>query len=102
MPEENKKKGGTQAGQPGKEYKMDPPPEFIKKNYKGSNLLRDKVAVITGGDSGIGRAVAILFAEEGANVVIAYLGDDIDAKATLKEVEKRGLHSYRQHSVRMM
>ncbi|HSF53924.1 MAG TPA: SDR family oxidoreductase [Algoriphagus sp.] len=79
-----------QTKQPGLEYKMDPLPEFFKKGYKGSGLLNDKTAIITGGDSGIGRAVAILFAEEGADVVISYLDEDRDAELTKDEVEKRG------------
>tara|TARA_R110002020_G_scaffold254617_1_gene468356 strand:- start:36918 stop:37775 length:858 start_codon:yes stop_codon:yes gene_type:complete len=90
MSEDAEKKGQTQERQPGKEYKMYPLPEFIKKGYKGSGILRDKVAVITGGDSGIGRAIAVLFAEEGADLVIAYLGEDEDAEQTKKEIEKRG------------
>lgn len=78
-----------QDKQPGLEHKMDPLPEYFKAGYKGSGLLKNKIAIITGGDSGIGRAVAILFAEEGANVVISYLYEDSDAKFTQTEVEKR-------------
>lgn len=66
---------------------MNPQPEFIRKNYKGSDKLRDKVAIITGGDSGIGRAVAVHFAQEGANVVIVYLKEKGDAKKTKLLVE---------------
>lgn len=80
----------AQKKQPGLEHKMDPLPEYFKVGYKGSGLLKDKTAIITGGDSGIGRAVAILFAEEGADVVISYLDEDRDAKLTQEEVEKRG------------
>lgn len=79
-----------QNKQPGLEYKMNPLPEYVIKGYKGSGLLKDKTAIITGGDSGIGRAVAILFAEEGADVVISYLDEDRDAELTKAEVEKRG------------
>ena len=90
MSDDTERKGQTQERQPGKEYKMEPMPEFIKKGYKGSGLLQDKVAVITGGDSGIGRAIAVLFAEEGADLVIAYLGEDQDAELVKSEIEKRG------------
>jgi NAD(P)-dependent dehydrogenase (short-subunit alcohol dehydrogenase family) len=72
------------------EYKMDPPPEYSAPWYKGSNKLKDKVAIITGGDSGIGRSVAILYAREGASVAIIYLQNDKDAKETKQLVEKEG------------
>lgn len=90
MPTPKKKPAQHQSKQPGLEYKMDPLPEYFKKGYKGSGLLKDKTAIITGGDSGIGRAVAILFAEEGADVVISYLDEGLDAELTQSEVEKRG------------
>lgn len=75
---------------PGNEYKMNPEPEIIRENYRGSQKLQGKIALITGGDSGIGRSVAVHFAREGANVVIIYLTEDIDAKKTKKLVEKEG------------
>lgn len=75
---------------PGNEYKMNPEPEIIRKNYRGSQKLEGKVALITGGDSGIGRSVAVHFAREGANVVIIYLTENIDAKKTKELVEKEG------------
>ncbi|WP_339758090.1 SDR family oxidoreductase [Algoriphagus aquimarinus] len=72
------------------EKEMDPQPEYIKKGYKGSDLLKDKVALITGGDSGIGKAIAVLFAIEGAQVTICYHSSDNDAKQTLSEINKKG------------
>ncbi|MDU6983878.1 MAG: SDR family oxidoreductase [Terrisporobacter othiniensis] len=75
---------------PGLEYIMNPRPISENVNYKGSNKLEDKVAIITGGDSGIGRAVAYAFAKEGANIVIAYLNEDEDASETCEHVETLG------------
>ncbi len=75
---------------PGIEAKLDPAPMYDAPFYKGSGKLQDKVALITGADSGIGRAVAVLFAREGADVAIAYLNEDEDAKATKAAVEKEG------------
>lgn len=75
---------------PGLEYLMTPRPISENVNYKGSNKLKDKVAIITGGDSGIGRAVAYAFAKEGANIVIAYLNEDEDAKETCEHVSTLG------------
>jgi NAD(P)-dependent dehydrogenase (short-subunit alcohol dehydrogenase family) len=75
---------------PGVQSKMTPVPDFGEESYKGSGKLTDKVAVITGGDSGIGRAVAIAYAREGADVLISYLSEDSDAKDTAEYVEKAG------------
>ncbi|MCW9037028.1 SDR family oxidoreductase [Altibacter sp.] len=74
--------------QPGKEHKMHPQPEIIRSTYKGSDKLKNKVALITGGDSGIGRSVAVHFAKEGAELAIIYLKEDKDAAQTKKMVEK--------------
>ena len=79
-----------QQERPGIESEMKPMPVFDDKDKKGSEKLRDKVALITGGDSGIGRAVAILFAKEGADIAIAYLNEDSDAQETAKLVEDYG------------
>jgi len=75
---------------PGVQSKMTPVPDCGEESYQGSGKLTDKVAVITGGDSGIGRAVAIAYAREGADVLISYLSEDSDAKDTADYVEKAG------------
>ncbi|MFY9307899.1 MAG: SDR family oxidoreductase [Bacteroidia bacterium] len=73
---------------PGMEYKMNPEPEFDS-SIPGSNRLLNKKCIITGGDSGIGRAVAIAYAKEGADVAIIYLNEDKDAKLTAALIEER-------------
>jgi NAD(P)-dependent dehydrogenase (short-subunit alcohol dehydrogenase family) len=75
---------------PGKQEEMSPKPEVIKENYKGSEKLKNKTALITGGDSGIGRSVAVYFAREGADISIIYLNEDEDAEKTKEMVEKEG------------
>lgn len=79
-----------QAKQPGEEEKMTPKPEYDDKEYKGSGKLKGKAALITGGDSGIGRAVSILLAREGSDVAIVYKDEHADAKKTKKLVEAEG------------
>lgn len=75
---------------PGKEYKMDPEPIYDNKTHKGYGRLKDKVAIITGGDSGIGRAIAVAYAKEGAKIVIVYNLSDKDANQTKEVVESYG------------
>ncbi|MDP5273594.1 SDR family oxidoreductase [Chengkuizengella axinellae] len=76
-----------QNHQPGIESEMNPLPQFIDEQYKPASKLQGKVAIITGGDSGIGRAAAIAFAKEGANIVIVYLNEHKDAEETKRYIE---------------
>jgi NAD(P)-dependent dehydrogenase (short-subunit alcohol dehydrogenase family) len=75
---------------PGRTAPMDPQPDHGENSYVGSGRLDGKAAIITGGDSGIGRAVAIAFAREGADVLISYLNEDEDARETARWVEQAG------------
>lgn len=75
---------------PGLQSKMNPVPESGRDIYTGSGKLQDKVAIITGGDSGIGKAIATLYAKEGADVVISYLSENPDAEDTKNAVEEAG------------
>ena len=84
----------AQSVQPGMEYLMEPKPLFDNPRYIGSGKLRDKVAVITGGDSGLGRACSVHYVKEGAKVVIIYLNEDKDAMDTKNYIEKLGGHCY--------
>jgi NAD(P)-dependent dehydrogenase (short-subunit alcohol dehydrogenase family) len=79
-----------QRRQPGQESEMSPEPVTIREDYRGSGKLEGRVALISGGDSGIGRAVAVHFAREGASVAIIYLDEDADAKETQRMVEAEG------------
>jgi NAD(P)-dependent dehydrogenase (short-subunit alcohol dehydrogenase family) len=79
-----------QDQQPGMEYKLTPRPRAEDASYRGSGKLSGKIALITGGDSGIGRAVAIAFAKEGADVAIVYLNEHQDAEETKSQVEEEG------------
>ena len=73
--------------QPGMEYMMKPKPIFEDPDYVSGCKLKDKVAIITGGDSGIGRAVSVLFAKEGADIVIPYYNETKDANLTKEIIE---------------
>jgi NAD(P)-dependent dehydrogenase (short-subunit alcohol dehydrogenase family) len=75
---------------PGNEADLTLPPRFLAPDYVGSGKLEGMAAIITGADSGIGRAVAVLFAREGADVAVFYLGEHKDARATRRHVEKEG------------
>jgi len=81
-----------QANQPGKETEMKPQPLYQPKEVL--HKLAGKVALITGGDSGIGRAVAVAFAQQGADVMISYLNEHKDARETLKQIEKYGRRGF--------
>ena len=80
----------TQDRTPALESEMTPQPQYDDPNYKGSGKLQDKVALITGGDSGIGRSVAVFYAKEGADVAIVYLNEHEDAQETKRAVESYG------------
>ncbi|MDQ3459895.1 MAG: SDR family oxidoreductase [Deinococcota bacterium] len=79
-----------QDRRPGLETEMRPQPAFDRPDYKGSGKLDAKVALITGGDSGIGRAVSVLYAREGADVAVVYLNEHEDAAETKRQVEEEG------------
>ena len=80
----------SQDVQPGMEYVMNPLPIFDNPNYKGSGKLKDKVAIVTGGDSGLGRTCSIAYIKEGAKVVIVYLNETKDAEDTKEYIDKMG------------
>jgi NAD(P)-dependent dehydrogenase (short-subunit alcohol dehydrogenase family) len=103
--EQDGESSGTQLGQrtypkpplpkqhlkkPGNEHELEPRPAYSAPQYRGSGKLEGRVALITGADSGIGRAVAVLYAREGADIAIAYLSEDEDAEETKRAVEAEG------------
>ena len=79
-----------QPGQPGVEAYMLPRPLSVPPNDHGMGKLRGKVAIITGGDSGIGRAIAYLFAREGADISVVYLNEHVDAEETQRTIKQIG------------
>ena len=84
-------RGQTAIDMPGKTSQMNPQPDHGEDSYQGSGKLKGLTALVTGGDSGIGRAIAIAYAREGANVVINYLSEDEDANETVRWVEQAGV-----------
>lgn len=80
----------SQARQPGRQSKMQPQPRIIREDYVGSEKLSGKVALVTGGDSGIGQSAAVMFAHEGADVAIIYLEEQQDAEQTKQMIEAAG------------
>jgi NAD(P)-dependent dehydrogenase (short-subunit alcohol dehydrogenase family) len=84
------RKPQSQERQPGSEQEMEPRPQAEMRQYHGAEKLAGKIALVSGGDSGIGRAVAIGFAKEGADVAITYLDEHEDAQETLKLIEAEG------------
>src|SRR4051794_8790602 len=79
-----------QHKQPGVQHRMQPPPKAVHDDYRPSGKLVGRVAIVTGGDSGIGRSVAVAFALEGADVTVAYLNEHQDARETARLIEKAG------------
>ena len=79
-----------QQSTPGSSAAMDPPPDYGEATYKGSGRLAGKKSIITGADSGIGRAVALAFAREGADILVSYYNEDDDARETKRLVEEAG------------
>src|SRR4051812_12237622 len=96
MPQDPRERGpkpphpAQQQQEPGLESQMDPRPDYGEDSYRGSGKLKGKAALITGGDSGIGRAVALAFAREGADVLISYLNEESDAQETVRILQKEG------------
>jgi NAD(P)-dependent dehydrogenase (short-subunit alcohol dehydrogenase family) len=80
---------------PGLESEMQPRPDYGEQSYRGSGRLQGKAAIITGGDSGIGRAVALAFAREGADILISYLNEESDAQETARVVQEAGRKAVR-------
>lgn len=90
MPEQQLQPPQHQPHQPGREHEMTPQPESRARDYRAADKLRGKAAIVTGGDSGIGRAVSVAFAKEGADVAVVYLEEHEDAAETRRLVEETG------------
>jgi NAD(P)-dependent dehydrogenase (short-subunit alcohol dehydrogenase family) len=90
MPKDASLPKQKQKQQPGKEHEMKPRPKSAAHEYKSAGKLKDKIAILTGADSGIGKAAAIAFAKEGADCVIVYLNEHKDAKETQRLIEEAG------------
>lgn len=90
MVEKNTPPAQHQEERPGRERKMDPEPVYIREDYSAANKLAGKVAIVTGGDSGIGRAVAVHYAKEGARIMLVYLEEHKDAEVACEEIKAHG------------
>src|SRR5699024_8598798 len=93
LPETNQRKTSiheSNLNKPGIESDMDRKPQYVNESYQGSGKLSGKVAIITGGDSGIGRAISIYFAKEGADVAVMYLNEHDDAEETKRLINQEG------------
>src|SRR5438270_4861859 len=90
QPKRSQRPPQKQTRRPGVRRPMRPPPLVIRDDYRACGKLEGRVAIITGGDSGIGRSVAVLFAMEGADVAVVYLDEHEDARETKRLVEEKG------------
>ena len=83
-----------QPQHPGNQERMNPKPVTYDDSYIGTNKLKDMVAIVTGGDSGIGQAIAIIYAKEGANIVVPYFTESGDANETARIAQQTGRRAY--------
>src|SRR5437764_11527413 len=94
QPKRSQRPPQKQTRRPGVQRPMRPPPLVIRDDYRACGKLEGKVAIVTGGDSGIGRSVAVLFAMEGADVAVVYLDEHDDARETKRLVEEKGRNCF--------